>query len=66
MYITPPSKTWHPATIEEYIGYCSYKIKADNGATYVRTRLQLQPCKPCTQPTPKQATWEQPALPMIP
>ena len=45
MYITPPGKTWHPATVEEYLGYCSYKIKADNGATYVRTRLHLKPYK---------------------
>ena len=67
MYITPPGKTWHPTTVEECLGYCSYKIKADNGATYVRTRLHLKPYKPCTQPTPKQqATQEQPALPMMP
>ena len=66
MYITPPGKTWHPATVEEYLGYCSHKIKADNGATYVRTMLHLKPYKPCTQPTPKQATQEQPALPMMP
>ena len=66
MYITPPSKTWHPATVEEYLGYSSYKIKADNCATYVRTRLHLKPYKPCTQPTPKQqATQEHPALPMM-
>ena len=66
MYITPPGKTWHPATVKEYLGYCSYKIKADNGATYVRTRLHLKPYKPYTQPTPKQATQEQPALPIMP
>ena len=66
MYMTLPSKTCHPATVEEYLGYRSCKIKADNGAMYVRTRLHLKPCKPCTQPTPKQATWEQPALPMMP
>ena len=66
MYIMPPGKTWHPATVEEYLGYCSYKIKPDNGATYVRTRLHINPYNPCTQPTPKQATWEQPALPMMP
>ena len=66
MYITPPGKTWHPATVEEYLGYYSYKIKADKGATYVRTRLHLKPYKLCMQPTPKQATWEQPGLPMMP
>ena len=66
MYIIPPGKTRHPATVEEYLEYCSYKIKADNGVTYVRTRLHLKPFKPCTQPTPKQATWEQPTLPMMP
>ena len=66
MYTTPPGKTWHPATVEEYLGYHSYKIKADNGATYVRARLHFKPYKPSTQPTPKQATWEQPALPMMP
>ena len=66
MYITPPGKTWHPATVEEYLGYHSYKIKADNGTIYVRTRLHLKPYKPCTQPTPKQATHKQPALPMMP
>ena len=63
MYITPPGKIWHPATVKEYLAYRSYKIKADNGATYVRTRLHL---KPYTQPTPKQATKEQPVLPIIP
>ena len=67
MCITPPGKTWHPATVEEYLGYHSYKIKTDNDATYVRTRLHLKPYKPFTQPTPKQqATQEQPALPMMP
>ena len=64
--ITSPGKNWHSATVEEYLGYCSFKIKADYGATYVRTRLHLKPYKPCTQLTPKQqATQEQPALPMM-
>ena len=52
MCITPPGKTWHPTTVKEYLGYHLYKIKADNGATYVRTRLHLKPYKPYTQPTP--------------
>ena len=62
MYITPPGKTWHPVTVEEYLGYHSYKMKADNGATYVRTRLHLKPYKPTAK---QQATLEQPALPMM-
>ena len=26
MFITPPEKRWHPAIIQEYLGYWSYKV----------------------------------------
>ena len=34
MYITLPGKIWHQATVEKYLGYHSFKLKADNSATY--------------------------------
>ena len=63
MYITPPGRTWQPAVVHEYLGYRSYKIKAENGAIYTRTRLHLKPYE--TNKAPKKRTPE-PPLPELP
>ena len=46
MYITPPDKIWKPAKVVEYLGYRSYRIQAENGAKYVRSRYHLRPYTP--------------------
>ena len=46
MFLTPPSKIWQRAVVVEYKGYRSYKIRAKNGAVYIRTRYHLKPYKP--------------------
>ncbi len=50
MFKTPPDKTWAPATVLEYLGFRSYRIKATDGAVYVRSLFHLKPYKPSAQP----------------
>jgi len=46
MFLTPPEKIWKPAKVVQYLGYRSYKIEAENGARYVRSRFHLKPFTP--------------------
>ncbi len=64
MYLTPPEKIWKPAKIIEYLGYRSYRIEADNGAKYVRSRYHLKPYTPQNSFVPDEAS--QPAQPSAP
>ncbi len=64
MYLTPPEKIWKPAKIIEYLGYRSYRIEADNGAKYVRSRYHLKPYTPQNNFVPDEAS--QPAQPSAP
>ena len=52
MFLTPPEKQWKPAQIVQYLGYRSYRIEAENGAKYVRSRFHLKPYTPQTDSAP--------------
>ena len=46
MFITLPEKRWHPATIQEYLGHRSYKVRTPDGVVYCQSRLHLKPYVP--------------------
>ena len=50
MFTTPPNKKWYHAVIEEYLGYCSYRIQTPDNAQYIRTRYHLKPYVPNSPP----------------
>ena len=46
MFTTPPNKKRYTAVIQEYLGYCSYRIRTPDNAEYIRTRYHLKPYVP--------------------